>query len=50
MLWIIFALLLIIAPVVLFASYSLFGGSLQIILIVALVVFGINLIQARRYF
>ena len=54
MLWAIFAMLLIMGAVGFLASYTLVGGIMQILLISALVVIGINRIRAvstqiRRY-
>jgi hypothetical protein len=46
----IFAMLLIMGLVALFASYALLGGFIQILLIIALVVLGVSLIQGRRFF
>ena len=54
MLWLIFAMLLILGVVSFFASYTMLGGAIQIVLISALVVLGIKRIRAvssriRRY-
>ena len=54
MLWAIFAMLLVLGVVGFLASYTLVGGVMQILLISALVVLGINRIRAvssriRRY-
>ena len=46
MLWAIFAMLLVLGVVGFLASYTLVGGVMQILLISALVVLGINRIWA----
>jgi hypothetical protein len=46
MLWAIFAMLLVLGVVGFLASYTLVGGVMQILLISALVVLGINRIRA----
>jgi hypothetical protein len=46
MLWAIFAMLLVLGVVGFLASYMLVGGVMQILLISALVVLGINRIRA----
>ena len=48
MLGLIFATLLVVGLVSFFASYSLFGGAIQIVLIGALVVLGIQRMRAVR--
>jgi len=48
MIWAIFALLLLMGLVGLFGSYTLVGGVIQIILICALVVIGINRIRRTK--
>jgi len=45
MLWLIFAMLLVLGVVGFLASYTLVGGVMQILLISALVVLGINRIR-----
>jgi hypothetical protein len=47
MLWIIFVMLLIMGVVALFASYTMIGGLIQILLISALLAIGIH--RMRRY-
>jgi uncharacterized membrane-anchored protein len=47
MLWIIFVMLLIMGAVALFASYTMVGGIIQILLVSMLVAIGIN--RMRRY-
>ena len=47
MLWFIFAMLFLMGLVALFASYTMFGGIIQILLISMLVAIGIN--RIRRY-
>jgi hypothetical protein len=47
MLWIIFAMLLAMGVVALFASYTMVGGIIQILLVSMLVAIGIN--RMRRY-
>ncbi len=48
MIWAIVAMLLIIGLVAMFGSYSMVGGAIQILLIIALVVLGIRVIKGRR--
>ena len=50
MIWAIFAMLLIMGLVAIFASYTMVGGFIQIFLIIALVALGIKLIHERRFF
>jgi hypothetical protein len=47
MLWIIFVMLLIMGIVALFASYTMIGGFIQILLISVLLAIGIH--RMRRY-
>jgi hypothetical protein len=47
MLWIIFAMLFIMGVVALFASYTMIGGLIQILLISVLLAIGIH--RMRRY-
>jgi|RhiMetdeSRZDD1v2_1073273.scaffolds.fasta_scaffold183966_1 hypothetical protein len=47
MLWIIFALLLIVGLVAIFASYTLIGASIQILSVLVLVALGVA--RIRRY-
>ncbi len=46
MLWLIFAMILIMGLVGLLGSYTLVGGVIQIVLICALIAIGINRIRA----
>lgn len=48
MLWLIFALLLIIGIISFFTSYTMLGGGAQIVLIGALLVLGIQRMRAVR--
>jgi len=48
MLWLVFALLLMMGMVSLFTSYSLIGGMVQIVVICAIAVFGIHRIWRMR--
>jgi len=48
MLWIIFAMLFIMVPVAIFASYTMVGGVVQILLVSVLVAMGINRLRRHR--
>jgi hypothetical protein len=48
MLWFIFAMLLIMGLVAIFASYTMVGGIIQILLVSVLVAIGINRMRRNR--
>jgi hypothetical protein len=48
MLWLIFAMLLIMGVISFFTSYTMLGGGVQIVLIGALLVLGIQRMRAVR--